>query len=248
MRKPQTKEQYIEQLRKVLGEYKAKNIDDIIEDYEEYFAHSVAKGYSIKESIHRLPSVEKLALSYREDSGDGPVQLPAEDRVPFARRTLLFVIMILGELLLLPFLLVAGLFFASVGVAGLASIVGGILVLVPREMLGDVMVPHPSILYILPTVTLLVAGGVSVLGMTLVIAERTYGALRASLLMKKWMLTGKHGDHLKLIPPISKKVRQILYGIVLFAGLAALLAVLVLIVTSLITSGSADFMRSWNVS
>jgi uncharacterized membrane protein len=247
MKQPQTKEQYIEQLQTALKKYNVKDIADIIEDYEEYFAHSKTKGYSVAESIHRLPSAQELARSY-EDGTDGKGAKAAQEEGQVSRtgRTSLFVMMILGELLLLPFLAVAGLFFICIGVAGLAAIVGGVLVLAPQDVLGDMTVPHPPVWQVLPTMTLLIAGGVAVFGTTLVIAERFYSALRASLLMKKWMLTGRHGNHLRLVPPLSKRVRQILYTGVLLAGLTALMALLVLTIVSLVTTNSPDFIRSWN--
>lgn len=246
MKQPETKEQYIERLRAALKGHKVKGIDDIVEDYEEYFAHSIAKGYSVTESIRRLPSAEVLARSYEEKSDDMRADL-GDAGMSRRGRTSLFVVMILGELLLLPFLLVAGLFFACIGVAGLAAIVGGILVVVPQDVLGDITVPHPPVWQILPTMTLLIAGGTAVFGMTLIVAERSYSGIRASLLMKKWMLTGNRGDHLKLVPSISKRVRRVLYKGVLFAGLAAFAALLVLGFGSLVTSSSLDFVRGWSV-
>lgn len=247
MKQPQTKEQYVEQLRIALKKHNVKDIGDIIEDYEEYFAHSKAKGYSVAESIHRLPSAQELARSYQVSAeGRGTKAAPKEGQVSRTGRTSLFVMMIVGELLLLPFLAVAGLFFACIGIAGLAAIVGGVLVLVPQDALGDITVPHPPVWQVLPTMTLLIAGGVTVFGTALVIAERFYSALRASLLMKKWMLTGRHGNHLRLVPPLGKRVRRVLYTAVLFAGVTAVVALLVLTVVSLVTTNSPDFIRSWN--
>lgn len=248
MKQPETKEQYIEQLRRALKAHNVKDVDDIIEDYEDYFAHSIEKGYSEVESIRRLPSARELSRSYESDASSKESESqPDEGSVSHTGRISLFAATVLTELLLLPFVLVAGLFFACIGAAGIAAFAGGILMAVPENVLGGISVPRPPIWQFLPVMILLMAGGIAAFGTMLIIAERTYSAIQASILIKRWMLTGKHSGHLKLVPPISKTTRHMLYRVVLAASFTAAAILLVLIIIALITTGSPDFIKSWNV-
>ena len=233
MKRQETREGYIAQLRGFLKRYNVKNVDDIVEDYEEYFAHSAAKGYSDSESVSRLPSAQELARSY-----ESAVHKESTQSQPVKRR-FLFSAAILGELMLLPFIAVTGLFFACIGVAGLLTFAGGVLMLVPAHMLGNIAIPHPPLPLFLPTVSLLTAGGMAVFGATLILAERFYSAVRISILIKRQILTGKHNDYLKLVPPISKRVRRVLYMIVAAAFTVAIIALLTLIVAGTVINGSS---------
>ncbi len=94
-------------------------------------------------------------------------------------------------------------------------------------MLGSLDVARPAILQILPTVFLFYLGSVAIIGVCVPILERIYSAYRASIVVRRWLLTGKHTNHLKLVPGVSKQVRRVLYMTTLIAGGIAILALLI---------------------
>lgn len=248
MKKPQTKQEYLEQLHDALRVSGIPDANDIIEDYEEYFAHSTAKGYSITESIRRLPSIKELAESYASDVNKETITLAGKSPQPSRNgRRALFVVTLLSELVIFPFAFVGALLLACAGVSGVSLIVAGLLMVMPESVLGSIMVPHPPLPQLLPAIALFMASGMAILGVTLIIAERSYSALRMSIVLKRWMLTGKHSNHLKLIPSVSKRTRQILYGIALIATLSVVASMILLIVIASITTGSPAFLKSWKI-
>lgn len=248
MRKPQTKQEYLEQLHDALQASGVKDANDIIEDYEEYFAHSTAKGYSITESIHRLPSIKELAESYGSDISKEMTSPAGKSPQPSRNgRRVLFAVTVLSELVILPFAFVAALLLGCAGISGVSLLSAGLLMAMPQGILGSITVPHPPLPQLLPAMALFMAGGMAILGVTLIIAERSYSALRMSIVLKRWMLTGKHSNHLKLIPSVSKRTRRILYATALIATLSVIASMILLVVIAAITTGSPAFFRSWKI-
>lgn len=248
MKEPRTKQQYLEQLRSALKARDLKDVNEIIEDYEDYFIQSTAKGYSASESIHRLPSVKALAESYENSTGkQEPTSVKGFAQPTRAGRWSLFAATTLSELVMLPFTVVAGLFLACISITGILVFVAGVLMVLPDSLPGSITVPHPPMAQLLPAMALFLASGTAIFGTTLVIAERGYSALRTSIVLKRWMITGIHNDHLKLIPSVSKHTRHSLYKTVLIALLTAIASAILLAIIAAITTDSPSFIRSWNI-
>lgn len=235
-----TKSEYINQLVSVLKKKGVSDIDDILADYQDYFEQSKIKGYSETEAIRRLPSAEELAASYTDSKS--PKERPSS-----AQRITLFGLTIAGDVILLPALVITLLVLGCFGVVGLLLILTGPLLFIPDSMLGQLDVARPSFLQLLPTAFLLVSSGVATLGVSIAICERIYSTYRASIVVRRWLLTGRHSNQLKLVPSVSKRFRSLLYITTFLAIGVALLTLLILISISWLTHGTVNFPSTWNL-
>lgn len=242
MRALQTKQQYITALRRVLHDYHVADIEDILQDYEDYFSQMAAKGYDDKESIRQLPSVQDLADSYKGSSEVGQSAAPSAS----SRRGLLVAVLV-SDLMLLPIWGIGIVLLICFAIMGALLPLVGIMMLLPAELLGPITVPRPSLIQLLPAVFLMINAGVALLGIVLAIVERGYGVIRWSVLMRYRLMTGRRSTHLKFIPPVSKKVRHLLYKIILCASISASLMLIALILISFITTGTVNFLPSWHL-
>ncbi len=246
-KQPRSSEQYLRQLAAALQEGKIDDIDDIVADYKDYFAQSKTKGYSDEESIQRLPKVQELAASYIRDDKDFHALKSAKypSGPSRAQRLTIFGASLAGDMILLPIFGLAALLLACFTVVGVFLVVTGPLLFIPDSMLGQVDVARPPLLQILPTALLLISGGALVIGICTAIAERMYSTIRASIVVRRWLLTGEHDNHLKLVPQISKRLRTLLYRISLFAALSTVSLIVIVMILSLITAGTINFPSTW---
>lgn len=246
---PKTAQEYIKQLALALKKNGVRDIDDVLADYRDYFAQSKAKGYGDREAIRYLPTVEELASSYDYSDADmGPSQIRMSKGQPSSvQRATLFGASLAGDILLLPILFITLLMLACFGVVGVFLVLTGPLLFIPDSMLGQLDVARPSIAQMLPTASLLISSGVAIIGTCIAVCERIYSTYRASIIVRRWLLTGRHDNHLKLVPSISKQVRRILYAITLVAGGVAILALLILMGISWFTQGTINFPSTWKM-
>lgn len=150
-----------------------------------------------------------------------------------------------GDVILLPVFGLAALLLACFMVVGVFLAVTGPLLFVPDSVLGQMSVARPQLAQVLPTALLFVSVGVLIVSICIAIAERMYSAVRASIVTRRWLLTGRHESHLKLVPQISKRLRTLLYRISLYAVISVVSLTVIIVVLSLITSGTANFPSTW---
>lgn len=243
MKDSQTK-QYLTNLRAELDRRKISNIDDILQDYEDFFAQSAVKGYSSTESIRRLPSVQELAEAYSTTSDDNQTKAGISG-VQSRRQLSLLIPTLIGDLLLLPVWGLGLALLACFGAMGVALALAGILMPAPDSLLGSINVPDTPLVQLPFAASLLFAGGTALLGLTLIVAEHAYRIMRWSLSTRLQWLTGRRISHLKFVPMIHKKARLILYKVTIFAALAAVIAFIALTMTSLISNGTSNFLTTW---
>jgi len=244
--KPRTAQEFTQQLTAALKKHKVQDVDDILVDYEDYFAQSKAKGYSDKEAVGRLPSVEELAASYGSDKEDTPAQT-AKSHPSSAQRKVLFGATLAGDILLLPFIFIVALLLVCFAFVGIFLVLTGPLLFIPDSLLGQLDVARPPVLHLLPTALLFASTGIAIVGVCVALFERMYSAYRASIVVRRWLLTGTHNNHLKLIPSVAKKFRIVLYKTTLIAGATAVLLALALASLSWFTTGTTNFPSTWNL-
>lgn len=246
---PRTKEEYIHQLTAALKKQGTKDINDILIDYQDYFAQSKAKGYSDTESIRLLPSVQELAASYDEKYNDSIAeQTRAAKSQPSSRQKLtLFGMTLAGDILLLPALCMAVLLLACFGIVGFFLMLTGPLLFIPDSMLGQMDVARMPFLQVLPTALLFIAAGLAIMGACIAMCERIYSTYRASIVVRRWLLNGRHDNHIRLVPGVSKRLRTSLYRITLISGIAAAAMLLILGCISLFSEGTINFPSTWNM-
>lgn len=244
-----TTQEYIMQFTTALKKRNIKDIDDILADYQDYFMQSKIKGYSDAEAIRRLPSAHELAASYDDSpSIPGTTQISTTKGQPSsAQRLTVFGVTLAGDILLLPILFITILLLACFGIVGVCLMITGPLLFIPDSMLGQVNVARLPILQLLPTALLFVSSGIAIIGICAAVCERIYSTYRASIVVRRWLLTGNHDNHLKLVPSIRKQHRTSLYRITLIAGAAAALLVLILGILSWLTEGTVNFPSTWNI-
>lgn len=241
MKDIQTKEQYLSRLRAALKHRKIDDIDDIILDYEDYFAQTAAKGYDAAESIRRLPAVDMLAKSYLHEAPD---TLDTE-KPSLVTRSAKLIGALLGDILLLPIVTLAGALLVCIAAMGILLPIAGVCMLLPHSWLGTINVTHPPLVQLLPAVGLLIAGGIATLGAVAIVVERSYAVLRRSLFYHYHIYSGRSVNHLKFVPSISKHTRRLLFKVVLYSGVAIATQLVLLSIISLITDGSIHFTSTW---
>lgn len=239
--------EYIKQLTAILKKNNVQDIDDIVTDYQDYFVQSKAKGYSEIEAIRRLPTPKDLAASYIDSSAESGQIRTSIGRPSSAQRITLFGITLAGDVIVLPVLGITILLLVCFGIVGLMLILTGPLLFMPDSMLGQVDIPRPSFAQLLPAAFLFISSGVSILGLCIAICERAYSAYRSSIVVRRWLLTGRHSNQLKLVPSVSKRFRSILYIVTLLATGVALITLLILASISWLTQGTVNFLSTWKL-
>ena len=245
-KQPHTTQEYIYQLTSALKKHDIKDVNDILADYQDYFAQSKAKGYSDTETLRRLPPVHELAASYGNNL-DTQQATATKGQLSSTQRLTIFGATLAGDLLLFPFLSILLLLLTCFGIVGVLLILTGPLLFIPDSLLGQMDVTRPPLLQIVPTALLFISSGVAIIGVCIAVCERIYSTYRASIVVRRWLLTGKHSNHLKLVPGVSKRLRTILYIVTLAAGVTALSTLLILMGLSWLIEGTVNFPSTWNI-
>jgi len=117
-----TKKEFMAELRQALSNNKVNNIDEIVADYDEHFAHALAQGKTEDEISKKLGSPDTIAKAYETESMITTIKDP---KTPFKLSRALNVLCRL--IVLAPFnflvLCIPGTVLASLIVAGWSCVV-----------------------------------------------------------------------------------------------------------------------------
>ena len=232
------KEQYLGALKKALSANRVEDIDDIISEYEEHFAHKLSDGYPEEEIAARLEKPEIIAKQFVIVPGTDPQRRKGAN--VFGKTGVLFLdfVMLILDAVLYAFVAVFGAAAVGVLAAGAYVVAGG----------GFLVLPLP----VMPVAAGILVG-VSLLGLSMLLAIGTvYYALfvtqinRAYFRWHRGVMTGHISPPLSTAPSLNGKLRRRLRSVALISLLVFILAIVAAFVWMSISAGSLGFWHVWH--
>ncbi len=149
------KKNYFKILRDELKRRDVKNIDDIIDDYEDLIYQKMKEGMSEEDAVRELGSIEELASSY----GDAKPQTGDVDFVKFA------LLQVLNLIIGLPILI--SLFATAIGLAVAAIAMIVVIVIAVFNIISSALISGTAVLIVLT----IIAGAIFAFGILAILVK-----------------------------------------------------------------------------
>ena len=225
------KEQYLSVLRKELHINKVEDIDEIIAEYEEHFAHKLSDGYTEEEIAAKLVKPAVIAKQFVLDTG----RARGANALTKIGAACLDTIMLLLDVTLYAFTAALGAGAIGLLIGGLYVIFSGGLPFAPMPAMGRVLIG-------VATIALCVMTGAGTIYYTAFINQLN----RAYIRWHKNLMTGRISPGYSTAPRLAGKLKRRL-------RLVTLLSLLVFIVVFAagyayltVSAGELGFWHVWH--
>lgn len=230
------KEQYLSALKRELHANKVEDIDDIVAEYEQHFAHKLSDGFTEEEIAAKLEKPEIIARQFViGPEADTHKPKGASALAKIGAGFLDFVI-ILADIILYAFVAVPGAAALGLFAAGVYGIAGGAFVVAIPAM------PDVARIFL----------GVSLLALSLLAAIGTiYYTLFVTQLNRaywRWhgrVMSGRVGPPLSAAPTLGGKFRRRLRTVALISLLVFVIVFAAAYVILTVSAGAVEFWHVW---
>lgn len=230
------KEQYLGVLKKALHANRVEDIDDIVSEYEQHFAHKLSDGFSEEEIVAKLEKPEIIARQFVIGPQADTHKPRGANALTKAGAVFLDFVMVLLDIILYAFVAVLGAAVLALFAAGVYGIAGGAFI-----------APIPA----MPDIVRIFLGA-SLLALSLLAAIGTiYYTLFVTQLNRaywhwhKRVMSGRVGPPLSAAPTLDGKFRRRLRTVALVSLLAFVLLLVAGYVILTVSAGAIEFWHVW---
>lgn len=225
------KEKYLSVLRKELHSNRVEDIEEIIAEYEDHFAHKTADGYSEEEIAARLEKPEIIAKQFVIDS-DKP------QGANFLTKTsivLLDIVMGMIDAMLYAFILALGVSAVALCVGGIYMWISGGLSVAPMPVIARVLLGISGI-------ALSVLTGAGTIYYALFVTQLN----KAYLHWHKNMMTGHISPAFPTTPKLAGKMKRRLRSVTFISLLVCIVFFVIGYIYMAISAGALGFWHVWH--